>query len=94
MLIRDVGFLLGADFYRVFGFLLGFSVASAYASYRLLEEYKIASALLQASVEELQASTDKVRRGVPWPMNCGLLTSGLDARPFQDLNAHSPDRNR
>ncbi|KAG8898644.1 hypothetical protein FRC01_010829 [Tulasnella sp. 417] len=44
----------------VFGFLLGFSVASAYASYRLLEEYKIASALLQASVEELQASTDKV----------------------------------
>ncbi|KAG9013570.1 hypothetical protein FRB90_005859 [Tulasnella sp. 427] len=44
----------------VFGFLLGFSVASAYASYRLLEEYKIASALLQASVEELQASTDKI----------------------------------
>ncbi|KAG8893393.1 hypothetical protein FRB99_001970 [Tulasnella sp. 403] len=44
----------------IFGFLLGFSVASAYASYRLLEEYKIASALLQASVEELQASTDKV----------------------------------
>ncbi|KAG8894664.1 hypothetical protein FRC00_008613 [Tulasnella sp. 408] len=35
-------------------------VASAYASYRLLEEYKIASALLQASVEELQASTDKI----------------------------------
>ncbi|KAG9004947.1 hypothetical protein FRB94_001985 [Tulasnella sp. JGI-2019a] len=44
----------------IFGFLLGFSVASAYASYRLLEEYKIASALLQASVEDLQASTDKV----------------------------------
>ncbi|KAG8857324.1 hypothetical protein FRB96_005811 [Tulasnella sp. 330] len=44
----------------IFGFLLGFSVASAYASYRLLEEYKIASALLQASVEDLQSSTDKV----------------------------------
>ena len=45
---------------RIFGFLLGFSFASAYASFRLLEEYKIASALLQGSVEELQASTEKV----------------------------------
>jgi len=43
----------------IFGFLLGFSIASAYASFKLLEEYKIASALLQASVEELQASTQK-----------------------------------
>jgi hypothetical protein len=46
---------------RIFGFLLGFSLASAYASYHLLEEYQAASAQLQASVEELQASTRKVR---------------------------------
>ncbi|CUA75084.1 hypothetical protein RSOLAG22IIIB_01725 [Rhizoctonia solani] len=45
---------------RIFGFLLGFSLASAYASYYLLEEYQAASAQLQASVEELQASTRKV----------------------------------
>lgn len=32
-----------------------------YASYYLLEEYKLASALMQASVEELQSSTQKVR---------------------------------
>jgi hypothetical protein len=44
----------------VFGFLLGFSAASAFASYQLLEEYKTASALLQASVEELQSSAQKV----------------------------------
>ncbi|KAF8527484.1 hypothetical protein BU17DRAFT_39537 [Hysterangium stoloniferum] len=44
----------------LFGFLLGFSVASAYASYHLLDEYKLASNTLQASVEELQLSTQKV----------------------------------
>ncbi|KAF8582846.1 hypothetical protein K439DRAFT_1617976 [Ramaria rubella] len=44
----------------LFGFLLGFSVASAFASYHLLEEYKQASNTLQASVEELQVSTQKV----------------------------------
>ncbi|KAF9519657.1 hypothetical protein BS47DRAFT_1076996 [Hydnum rufescens UP504] len=44
----------------IFGFLLGFSIASSYASYHLLEEYKLASSLMQASVEELQASTQKV----------------------------------
>ncbi|KAG8925622.1 hypothetical protein FRC02_009538, partial [Tulasnella sp. 418] len=63
--VGDVGTVrpkkaVGAYRGGIFGFLLGFSVASAYASYRLLEEYKIASAMLQASVEELQASTEKV----------------------------------
>jgi hypothetical protein len=38
----------------------GFSIASAYASYYLLQEYKVASSLLQGSVEELQESTVKV----------------------------------
>jgi hypothetical protein len=44
----------------VIGFLFGFSLASSFAAYRLLEEYKQASATLQASVEELQQSTEKV----------------------------------
>jgi len=41
------------------GFFFGFSLASAFAAYHLLDEYKAASAALQASVEELQASTEK-----------------------------------
>ncbi len=45
----------------IVGFLFGFSLASSLAAYHLLEEYKLASAALQASVEELQASTQKVR---------------------------------
>ena len=43
----------------VIGFLLGFSLASSYAAYRLVDEYKQASTILQASVEELQATTVK-----------------------------------
>ena len=44
----------------IVGFLLGFSLASSYAAYRLVDDYKQASAILQASVEELQATTIKV----------------------------------
>lgn len=44
----------------IVGFLLGFSLASSYTAYRLVVEYKQASAILQASVEELQATTIKV----------------------------------
>ncbi|PIL22399.1 hypothetical protein GSI_15087 [Ganoderma sinense ZZ0214-1] len=44
----------------VVGFLFGFSLASSLAAYHLLEEYKLASAALQSSVEELQTSTQKV----------------------------------
>lgn len=44
----------------VVGFLLGFSLASTLAAYRLVDEYKQASAILQTSVEELQATTAKV----------------------------------
>ncbi|KZO95783.1 hypothetical protein CALVIDRAFT_151705 [Calocera viscosa TUFC12733] len=57
---RPVGGFRGG----IFGFLLGFSIASGYASYQLLEEYKNASALLQASVEELQSSTAKVSQHI------------------------------
>jgi len=45
---------------RIFGFLLGFSLASSYAAYHLLDEYQKASAMLQASVEELRLTTEKV----------------------------------
>ncbi|KAI0059543.1 hypothetical protein BV25DRAFT_1828777 [Artomyces pyxidatus] len=44
----------------IIGFLFGFSLASSFAAYRLLDEYKQASAALQASVEELQLSTEKI----------------------------------
>ncbi|TFK70361.1 hypothetical protein BDN72DRAFT_542106 [Pluteus cervinus] len=44
----------------IVGFLLGFSLASSYAAYHLLDEYQQASAALQASVEELKLSTEKV----------------------------------
>ncbi|GJE88266.1 hypothetical protein PsYK624_043490 [Phanerochaete sordida] len=44
----------------IVGFLFGFSLASSYAAYHLLDEYKQASAALQASVEELQHSTERI----------------------------------
>lgn len=44
----------------IIGFLFGFSLASSYAAYHLLDEYQKASAALQASVEELKLSTEKV----------------------------------
>ncbi|KAF8158347.1 hypothetical protein B0H34DRAFT_797750 [Crassisporium funariophilum] len=44
----------------IVGFLFGFSLASSFAAYHLLEEYQQASAALQASVEELKVSTEKV----------------------------------
>ncbi|KZP33574.1 hypothetical protein FIBSPDRAFT_847490 [Athelia psychrophila] len=53
---RPVGGFRGG----IVGFLFGFSLASSFAAYHLLEEYKQASAALQASVEELQISTEKV----------------------------------
>ncbi|PPQ68330.1 hypothetical protein CVT24_004811 [Panaeolus cyanescens] len=53
---RPVGGFRGG----IVGFLVGFSLASSFAAYRLLEEYQQASAALQASVEELKLSTEKV----------------------------------
>ncbi|KAF9527534.1 hypothetical protein CPB83DRAFT_895141 [Crepidotus variabilis] len=44
----------------IVGFLFGFSLASSFAAYHLLEEYQAASAALQASVDELKVSTEKV----------------------------------
>lgn len=51
-------------FYSIVGFLLGFSIASSFAAYHLLDEYKEASAALQASVLELQVSTEKARTSI------------------------------
>jgi len=48
----------------IIGFLFGFSLASSFAAYHLLDEYRQASAALQASVEELQISTEKVSQHV------------------------------
>jgi hypothetical protein len=45
---------------RIVGFLAGFSLAASLAAVNLLEEYKHASAALDASVTELQQSTEKV----------------------------------
>ncbi|KDQ62385.1 hypothetical protein JAAARDRAFT_170722 [Jaapia argillacea MUCL 33604] len=44
----------------VIGFLFGFSLAASFAAYNLLDEYRQASAALQASVSELQLSTEKI----------------------------------
>ncbi|KAJ8080676.1 hypothetical protein PM082_017510 [Marasmius tenuissimus] len=48
----------------IVGFLFGFSLASSFAAYQLLDEYKQASAALQASVEELKTSTEKALRRI------------------------------
>ena len=64
---------------RVIGFLFGFSLASSFAAYRLLDEYKQASATLQASVEELQHSTEKV---------CQQLAFGLRLLHSLQVTAH------
>ncbi|KAF9931068.1 hypothetical protein FBU30_010897 [Linnemannia zychae] len=45
----------------ILGFLVGATAAGAAGYYYLLEEYQTASNLLLSSVEDLQASTNKVR---------------------------------
>jgi len=53
---KPIGGLRGG----IVGFLFGFSLASSFAAYQLLDEYKQASAALQASVNELKLSTEQV----------------------------------
>lgn len=67
------------DMSRVIGFLFGFSLASSYAAYQLLDEYKQASAALQASVEELQRSTEKVCIN-PLSQSPQMMTGTADTR--------------
>lgn len=47
--------------FSIVGFLFGFSLASSFAAYRLMEEYQQASAALQSSVDKLAESTERVR---------------------------------
>ncbi|KAG0365584.1 hypothetical protein BC939DRAFT_498715 [Gamsiella multidivaricata] len=54
---RPVGGFRGG----ILGFLLGATVAGGAGYYYLLEEYQTASSLLLSSVEDLHASTNKVR---------------------------------
>ncbi|KAJ7147487.1 hypothetical protein C8R43DRAFT_1088534 [Mycena crocata] len=51
---------IGAFRGGIVGFLAGFSLAASFAAYHLLDEYNQASAALQASVEELKLSTEKI----------------------------------
>ncbi|KAJ7095927.1 hypothetical protein B0H15DRAFT_774690 [Mycena belliarum] len=51
---------IGAFRGGIVGFLGGFSLAASLAAYNLLDEYNLASAALQASVEELKLSTEKI----------------------------------
>ncbi|KAI1321053.1 hypothetical protein EDD11_008634 [Mortierella claussenii] len=54
---RPVGAFRGG----ILGFLLGATAAGGVGYYYLLEEYQAASNLLLSSIEDLQASTNKVR---------------------------------
>lgn len=65
----------------VFGFLLGFSVASAFAAYHLLDEYKLASSTLQTSIEELQLTTQKV-------IGIFLYICGIPLHSLTQVSAH------
>ncbi|CAK5270242.1 unnamed protein product [Mycena citricolor] len=51
---------IGAVRGSIVGFLAGFSLAASLAAYNLLDEYNMASAALQASVDELKLSTEKI----------------------------------
>ncbi|KAJ7505382.1 hypothetical protein B0H11DRAFT_1978411 [Mycena galericulata] len=53
---RPIGAFRGG----IVGFLAGFSLAASFAAYSLLDEYNQASAALQASVDELKLSTEKI----------------------------------
>ena len=52
--------MLTSSLISIIGFLFGFSLASSFAAYHLLEEYQRASAALQTSIEQLKVSTEKV----------------------------------
>ena len=63
----------------IIGFLAGFSLASSYAVFRLLDEYREASIALQASVEELQKSSEKVRAKDDYLPYAGKLDNQISA---------------
>ncbi|EKM51885.1 uncharacterized protein PHACADRAFT_262281, partial [Phanerochaete carnosa HHB-10118-sp] len=73
----------------IVGFLFGFSLASSYAAYHLLDEYKQASAALQASVEELQHSTERITAHIR-----RIEAVEKDLKALRDLSASKDDISR
>jgi len=73
----------------IVGFLFGFSLASSFAAYHLLEEYQKASAALQASVEELKISTEKVSAHVR-----RIEAVEKDLKALSDSSASKEDTSR
>jgi hypothetical protein len=71
----------------IVGFLFGFSLAASFAAYNLLDEYKAASAALQASVQELQQSTEKVCCSINF-----YSTQSLKRPPCVDFCTRPEDR--
>ncbi|KAF5389214.1 hypothetical protein D9757_003447 [Collybiopsis confluens] len=73
----------------IVGFLFGFSLASSFAAYQLLDEYKQASAALQASVEELRRSTEQVTTQVR-----RIAAVERDLKALSDASASKDDTAR
>jgi len=73
----------------IVGFLFGFSLASSFAAYHLLDEYKLASAALQLSVEELKLSTEKVSAHVR-----RIEAVEKDLKALSDTSASKEDTSR
>ncbi|KAF9475641.1 hypothetical protein BDN70DRAFT_227283 [Pholiota conissans] len=73
----------------IVGFLFGFSLASSFAAYHLLEEYQRASAALQASVDELKISTEKVSAHVR-----RIEAVEKDLKALSDVSASKEDISR
>ncbi|KAK2465240.1 hypothetical protein APHAL10511_002594 [Amanita phalloides] len=73
----------------IVGFLFGFSIASSFAAYHLLEEYRQASAALQASVDELKLSTEKVSEHVR-----RIQAVEKDLKALRDASAPREDLSR
>ncbi|KAJ4501439.1 hypothetical protein C8R41DRAFT_749156 [Lentinula lateritia] len=73
----------------IVGFLFGFSLASSFAAYQLLDEYKQASAALQASVEELKLSTEQVTTQVR-----RIQAVEKDLKALSDASASKEDISR
>ncbi|KAJ3814662.1 hypothetical protein EV368DRAFT_32085 [Lentinula lateritia] len=73
----------------IVGFLFGFSLVSYFAAYQLLDEYKQASAALQASVEELKLSTEQVTTQVR-----RIQAVEKDLKALSDASASKEDISR
>ncbi|VDC04477.1 unnamed protein product [Peniophora sp. CBMAI 1063] len=82
---RPVGGIRGG----IIGFLAGFSLASSYAVFRLLDEYKEASIALQASVDELQKSSEKISAHVR-----RIETVEKDLKALSDASSSKADLSR